>query len=164
VPDLEKRLARLEAIQAIERLKYRYWRACDRKDPDAFRECFVEKGAEIDYGPGLGAFTDREPLVELYTRLALRRSEGGWVYHDIHHGLHPDIELVDDTTATGSWTLSFMRVNLEEKVIEQASVEYRDTYVIEDGCWKIQRSHVTPLTGLSVPLPGSARIAPGPRA
>jgi hypothetical protein len=49
-------------------------------------------------------------------------------------------------------------------MIEQASIEYRDTYVIEDGSWKIQRSHVTPLTGLSIPLPEQARIAPGPPA
>jgi len=166
-PDYEqlaRRLARLEAIQAIERLKYRYWRACDRKDPGGFRDCFVKEGAEIDYGPGLGAVTDREPMVELYTRLALRREEGQWVFHDMHHGLHPDIDLLDDTTATGSWTLSFLRVNLLEKMIERASIEYRDTYVVEDGSWKIQKSRVTPLTGLSIPLPEGARIGPGPQA
>jgi hypothetical protein len=161
---LAARLTRLEAIQAIEQLKYRYWRACDRKDPGAFRACFVREGAQIDYGPGLGAFDDREPLVELYTRLALRRDEGHWVYHDMHHGHHPDIEVVDDHTASGSWTLSFLRVNLEEKMIEQASIEYHDLYVIEDGAWKIQTSHVTPLTAFSIPLPETARIAPGPAA
>jgi hypothetical protein len=163
VADLRKRLARLEAIQAIERLKYRYWRACDSKDPNGFRDCFVKEGAEVDYGPGLGTFTDREPLVELYQALALRREEGRWMYHDVHHGVHPDIELIDDETATGSWTFGFMRVNLVDQVIERASLEYRDTYVIEAGVWKIQKSHVTPLTSLSMPIPDGARIGPGPK-
>ncbi|GAA1267622.1 hypothetical protein GCM10009609_33410 [Pseudonocardia aurantiaca] len=35
----------LEAVQAITRMEYRYWRACDNKDPDGFRRCFVRSGA-----------------------------------------------------------------------------------------------------------------------
>ena len=77
VADLAARLERLEIVQAIERLKYRYWRACDAKDPDTFRDCFVKQGADIDYGPGLGAFHDREPLVEVFARLARRRPAAG---------------------------------------------------------------------------------------
>jgi hypothetical protein len=160
---LERRLARLEAVQAIERLKYRYWRACDSKDPDSFRSCFVSSGAEIYYGPGLGPFDDREPLVEMFTKLALRREDGHWMFHDIHHGVHPDIDVFDETTATGRWTFGFFRVNLVDQVIEQSSLEYEDTYVVEDGEWKIQRSRVTPLTGLSIPIPEGTRVAPGPK-
>ncbi|WP_207954730.1 nuclear transport factor 2 family protein [Saccharopolyspora elongata] len=162
VRDLARRVARLEAIQEIERLKYRYWRACDSKDPDAFRECFVSEGADIDYGPGLGGFDDREKLVELYSKLALRRDGDRWLYNDIHHGMHPDIELIDANTAVGSWTFWFMRVNLADGVVEQASLEYRDRYLVEDGKWKIQSSHVTPLTGVNFPIPEGANVAPGP--
>ncbi|MGW1680883.1 nuclear transport factor 2 family protein [Saccharopolyspora sp. NPDC002376] len=161
VRDLARRVARLEAIQQIERLKYRYWRACDSKDPDAFRECFVRDGAEIDYGP-LGGFEGREKLVELYSHLALRRDGDRWLYNDIHQGVHPDIELVDAGTAVGSWTFWFMRVNLVDGVIEQNSLEYRDRYVVEDGEWKIQRSQVIPLTGVTFPIPEGANVAPGP--
>jgi len=158
--ELARRVARLEAVGEIEKLKYRYLRACDGKDPDAMRACFVRDGAEIDYGP-LGKFTGRDDLVGLYTRLALRREEGTWMYHDIHHGHHPDIEVLDDSRATGRWTLGFMRVNLEADVLEQASIEYLDTYVVEDGTWKIKSSVVTPLTSFSLPLPGAKRVAPG---
>lgn len=162
VRDLARKVARLEAIQEIERLKYRYWRACDSKDPGAFRECFVLHGADIDYGPVLGAFDDRERLVELYSSMALRREGDRWLYNDIHHGMHPDIELVDAITATGSWTFWFMRINLADGVVEQSSLEYRDRYVVEDGRWKIQSSHVTPLTGVRFPIPERADVAPGP--
>jgi hypothetical protein len=161
ITELARRVARLEAIAAIERLKYRYWRACDSKDPATFRECFVKEGAVIDYGPGLGVFSDRDVLVELYTRLALHQENGRWTYHDIHHGKHPDIELVDDETATGSWTFWFMRVNLVDNVIEQASMEYRDRYVVEDGQWKIQHSRVLPRTAITFPLPDGIKVAPG---
>ena len=160
IEGLERRLARLEAIEQIERLKYRYLRACDHKDAEGMRECFVREGAEIDYGP-LGTFAGRDQLVDLYTHLALRRDAGTWLYHDVHHGHHPDIEVTGEGSATGRWTLSFMRVNLDARAIEQASIEYVDSYVVEDGAWKIKASKVTPLTSFSVPLPGEARVSPG---
>ncbi len=162
VDELARRLDQMETIQAIERLKYRYWRACDAKDPETFRDCFVKSGADIDYGPGLGAFDDREPLVELYTHLALRREDDHWMFHDIHHGKHPVIELQEDGSATGMWTFWFMRVNLVDNVVEQCSMEYRDRYVLENGEWKIQKSHVTPLTAISFPIPEKSNIGPGP--
>jgi len=160
IEELERRVARLEAIEQIERLKYRYLRACDHKDAEAMRGCFVRDGAEIDYGP-LGTFAGRDQLVDLYTHLALRRDAGTWLYHDVHHGLHPVIDVTSEASATGRWTLSFMRVNLEAQAIEQASIEYLDSYVVEDGAWKIKASKVTPLTSFSVPLPGAARVSPG---
>lgn len=160
IRELERRLARLEAVDQIERLKYRYLRACDRKDTEAMRDCFVREGAEIDYGP-LGKFTGRDALVDLYTSLALRREGGTWLFHDIHQGHHPDIEVIDEARATGRWTLSFMRVNLESNVIEQASIEYVDSYVNEDGAWKIRASKVAPMTSFSIPLPGLTRVGPG---
>lgn len=160
--DLRRRVARLEAIREIERLKYRYWRACDAKDVDGFRSCFVKDGAKIDYGPGLGSFDDREPLVQLFEAMARRRDDGGWLFREMHHGVHPDIDIVDDCTATGKWTFGFMRINLVDRTIERASMEYDDTYVVEAGGWKIQRSRVTPLAGLTLPIPDGARIAPGP--
>lgn len=158
--ELEQRLSRLEAIREIERLKYRYLRACDAKDPDAIRECFVHDGAELDYGP-LGKLAGRDALVDVYTSLALRREGGTWLYHDVHHGHHPDIEVLDESNATGRWTLSFLRVDLEAGAIEQASIEYRDTYVVEGGTWKVRSSLVTPLTSFSLPLPEAARVSPG---
>lgn len=42
MPDdvIEARLAALEDIRAIELAKWRYLRACDRKQPEAVRACF----------------------------------------------------------------------------------------------------------------------------
>jgi SnoaL-like domain len=161
--ELRARISRLEAIQAIERLKYRYWRACDSKDVDGVRQCFVRHGAEIDYGPGLGPFNDREQLLDVFAELALRRVDGRWTFHDIHHGVHPDIELIDDKSAVGRWTFGFTRVNLVDQTIERASLEYHDRYVVDEGDWRIQRSRVTPLTSFAVAIPEGTRVGPGPR-
>lgn len=153
--ELLRRVERLEAIRAIEQLKYRYWRACDRKDPDAFRECFVRHGADIDYDV-IGKFSDREPLVQLFAQFALAKDAGAWIVHDMHHGHHPSVELIDERSAKGEWTLWFMQINTRDKTVTQRSMEYHDLYVVEDGQWKIARSHVTPLTTICAPLPAGA--------
>lgn len=153
--ELLRRVQRLEALHEIEQLKYRYLRACDRKDPDAFRDCFVKQGADIDYGV-IGKFNDREPLVQVFMQVARAKVGGSWLVHDVHHGKHPSIELIDERSARGEWTLWFMQVNNQDKTVTQLSMEYRDTYVIEDGRWKIARSHVTPMTTLSYALPAGA--------
>jgi hypothetical protein len=160
VADLQRRLHRMEAIREIEQLKYRYWRACDRKDPDAFRDCFVASGADLDYGM-LGRFSDREPLVDVFSQVALARQDGRWLVHDVHHGQQPSIELVDERSATGEWTLWFMQLRPAEGVMLQSSFEYRDRYVVEEGRWKIQRSHVTQLTTWCGSLPAGAIVGPG---
>jgi hypothetical protein len=49
--NVEQRLSRLEAIEAIKRLKARYFHACDTKQPDIVRECFA--AGDIDLSEGL---------------------------------------------------------------------------------------------------------------
>ena len=46
--NIEERLARLEALEAIRRLKARFLNACDRQDPEAVRDCFAEGEVIID--------------------------------------------------------------------------------------------------------------------
>ncbi|MEO3825704.1 nuclear transport factor 2 family protein [Actinomadura sp. B10D3] len=57
--DLAERIARLEAIEEIKALKHRYLRACDAKDPAAFRDCFVASGASITRPIGDGCRVDQ---------------------------------------------------------------------------------------------------------
>ena len=97
---IEARITALEKIEAIKALKYRYWRACDGKDPQGFRDCFIASGARIDYGV-LGSFDDVAPMVEIFTKVALHTVDGKHVIFDMHHGMHPEIELTGDDTATG---------------------------------------------------------------
>jgi len=162
--ELMWRVRRLEIVREIEQLKYRYLRACDAKDVDAFRDCFVREGADLDYGV-MGKFSDREPLVQIFDQVARSRGgDGGWLVHDIHHGHHPAIEVLDEHTATGRWTLGFVTLHLQPGMLTQASMEYEDRYVIEDGRWRMQKSYARPLTSVTTPVPAGAMLGPGPAA
>lgn len=134
---LAARLARLEAVAAIEAVKHRYFRACDAKDPLAFRSCFVATGSVLDYGE-LGR-TDADGMAAVFERIALERDpgDGRHVVLDMHHGVHPDIQVVDDDHATGAWTLRFRQVDLAQGTERVLSGEYADEYRREDGAWKI---------------------------
>ena len=72
---VEQRLAALEDIEAIKNLKHRYFRACDAKDADTLRSCFVAAGARLDYGP-LGRFDDADQLAAVFRRIALHTVAG----------------------------------------------------------------------------------------
>jgi hypothetical protein len=162
--ELLRRVQRLETIHEIEQLKYRYLRACDAKDVATFRDCFVREGADLDYGV-MGQFNDREPLVQIFDAVARSRGgDGSWLVHDIHHGHHPTIDVIDEHNATGHWTLGFVTLHVTPGIYTHASMEYRDHYVIEGGRWKIQKSHCTPLTGITTPAPAGAVLNPGAAA
>ena len=158
--ELAERVADLERVQAICELKYRYWRACDGKDPDAMRACFVGSGAKIDYGP-MGTFEDADPLIAVFAAIALPRlDDGRWAVLDMHHGLHPQITVHDPTHAGGRWTLHFRQLDLARDTERLSTGEYSDEYVVEEGEWRIAASTYAPRWTLSRPF-GEATVSGG---
>lgn len=158
----DERLARLEALEEIKMLKHRYFRACDAKDPKAMRACFVARGADLDYGPALGTFDDADPLIDVYTRIALEQVDGQYVVLDMHHGLHPSIRLTGPESATGAWTLRFRQVDVRARIERVSALDYDDAYVREDGEWKISRSHVNVLWSIERPLADDVKVVRQP--
>lgn len=135
---LEQRIHRLESVEEIKALKYRYWRACDMKNPEGFRASFTQTDSVVDFGP-LGSVTDADGMTEVYKKMALERDGNRYVVLDMHHGMQPDIQMTSDTTAEGKWTLRFRQVNRVEATETVSAMEYEDSYVIENGAWK--KSH-----------------------
>ncbi len=162
-------VAQMRAVDEIKALKYRYWRACDAKDPETFADCFVPRGAVIDYGP-MGAFDDAAPMVEVFRRYGCARVDGGYAVLDLHHGGHPEIELTGPGAARGRWLLQFRQLNTVARTETLAVGEYDDEYVRgDDGRWRMsvcrftQRwTHTRPLgdgevvTEGTIPGPGSS--------
>lgn len=139
-----------QQVERIKKLKYDYWRACDAKDPEAFRRCFTEHGSTIDYG-ALGV-TDADGMAAVFRRIALAKDETGHRVLDMHHGFHPDVTLLGDAEATGRWTLSFRQVDLRARTETVLSGEYDDHYVLEGGEWKMDRCRFTRGWSITRPL------------
>ncbi|NLU63728.1 nuclear transport factor 2 family protein [Rhodococcus sp. HNM0563] len=158
MPTVEERLDRLEALEQIKMLKHRYFRACDAKDPEAMRACFIARGADIYYGPALGSFDDADGLVDIYSRIALQRVDDRYVILDMHHGMHPSIQLTGPTTATGAWTLRFRQVDLNARTERVTALDYDDDYVVENGEWKVARCHVKVLWSIERPLTDDVKV------
>ena len=129
-----QRLQRLEDIEAIKQLKARYLCACDRKQVDIIRNCFIAGPAVIDYGP-VGRFDHREGLIDAFNE------QGNHDYIiDMHHGQNPQIVIIDEHHARATWQLYFHQLNHKNQTVTQLGAFYDDEYVKQDGEWRISRT------------------------
>ncbi|HLG89102.1 MAG TPA: nuclear transport factor 2 family protein [Alphaproteobacteria bacterium] len=128
---LNRRLQKLEDIEAIRKLKARYLNACDQHVPAEVRACFADGKVPIIVGH-LGSYDTADGFVAMYKQAAC---------HDYvleaHHGANGEIDIVDDTHAKGLWGLSWRCVNSKDKTLTFVSLQYHDEYVKVDGKWKI---------------------------
>lgn len=148
---IEQRLARLEALEAIRQLKHRYLNACDLKEVEAIRDCFAEGPIAIDYGP-LGCFQDRDSFIALYQSLACHPR-----VRDSHHGANPEIELLDADHARGRWSLGYFNLDADTGQTRRLGVMYQDAYRREGGAWKIVATRSTILAEVLGTSPAAAR-------
>ncbi|MEZ4287149.1 MAG: nuclear transport factor 2 family protein [Polyangiales bacterium] len=133
--DVEARLARLEAIEDIKKLKARYWYYCDHKDVENVRACFAPGEVEIHYDGPVGLVHHRDGLYEVFKNVALAHE-----IVELHHGGPPVIEMRSLDTATGMWSLSYRLMNTEHRTMSIVGGYYRDEYSRIDGEWKISKT------------------------
>ncbi len=129
--DLVERLSALEDKEAIRSLKARYLRACDLKQPDVIRDCFLPTGVRIAY-EGFPEFDDRDAFVDVYRQMACQDG-----VHDIHHATNWEIDLVSADEARGVWSLNFRTILMGARRVTRLAVEYEDVYRRHDGRWWI---------------------------
>jgi len=133
---LEQRLQALEDIEAIKQLKHRYFLACDNKQPEAIRACFVDGPMTIDYGR-VGGFDSADAMVEVYRQLACAEH-----IVEMHHGQNPVIELLGPEQARGSWGLVYLLIDTRQQRCTQLGGLYQDEYRKVEGQWKISRTAI----------------------
>jgi hypothetical protein len=138
--DLEARVRALEELDAIKRLKYRYFRCLDLKLWDELRECFTPD-ATVSYGDGRYRFEGVDAILDFLVR-SLGADSGA---RGAHHGHHPEIELTGPERARGSWALDNYLFNPTQNRSVRIAAYYRDEYVKVDGCWRIQHTGYTAL-------------------
>jgi len=134
--ELEAKIRVLEDIEAIKKLKARYWRCLDSKSWDEVLECFAED-AVVDYGRNI-KLEGKKALAE-----HLKEKLGGDSWIGIHQGHNPEIDVISGKTAKGIWELYVHTIWKPENRGLRLGGFYHDEYVKENGYWKIRSTRMT---------------------
>jgi SnoaL-like domain len=137
-------IERLLAIEAIKRLKSRYFWGLDHKDWDFWRREVWAPDARL-----IVPEASRECIGIEAVLTYVRESTGDQV--SVHHGHMPDIEITSDTTATGVWAMEDRLYRTREQPLEDGSTylhgfgHYHETYVRLPAGWRIASTRLTRL-------------------
>ena len=134
--ELEKRISVMEDIEAIKKLKAKYFRCVDKKLWDEMEEVWVEDGV-ADYGMGIELLQGRKAIIEF-----LKKNLGRDSMISAHQGHNPEIEITSDTTAKGVWVLND-RLIIQTIATSSAWRYYEDEYVKVNGEWKKKSTKIT---------------------
>jgi hypothetical protein len=131
---------RLEEIELIKRTKYMYCRGIDTADIPLLRSLLTDD-IEVDYQGGTYRFqaAGREQVLEALESAFHNKFVST---HTVHH---PIIDVHDDDTADGHWTLVDLSLELNRNVQTAGSSFYIDKYVKHDGRWLIRKAIYTRL-------------------
>lgn len=141
---IERRLQALEDIEAVRALKTRYLASCDAKDPQGMRACFADGPVHIDYGR-VGTFDRADALVKVFTELACHEH-----MVELHHGVNPQIEVLDENRARGKWGLHYFLIDTKTKSLTQLGGYYEDEYRKTNGAWKISSTRFVATSTLAM--------------
>jgi hypothetical protein len=131
-------LADLSALEAIKRLKYRYFRTLDLKSWEEFGDCLAED-VRATYGTqAMGEQLHYESRAAVVEFMSANLGPGVITMHVANH---PELEVEGDT-ASGSWGFEDTVIVPDFKIIIRGAGYYHDTYRREatsdgGGVWRI---------------------------
>ncbi len=131
--DLEARVAALEDIEAIKRLKYRYLRSMDTKCWDDMADTLSED-VVARYSDGELSFEGRDKVMAFLRDSPLAKP-GELI--GVHHCQQPEIELTGPATARGTWALYNYLIHKTADFGMRICAVYKDEYVKTAAGWKI---------------------------
>ncbi len=133
--DMERRLAALEAVEEIKRLKARYCAYCDDDyDVESIVSLFVEDA--VWESATFGKYEGREEIRGFFVNAAKM------LPFAVHMVMNPIIE-VDGDSATGIWYLFQACTFAEGEKAVWGSARYDEEYVKVDGAWKFKDLKLT---------------------
>ena len=127
----------MDDIEAIRRLKARYFRTLDTKDWDAMRQVFTDDVVIDTTDSGGGVVSGADEFMTF-----LRQALADTV--TVHQGHMPEIDLTSDTTATGIWALNDIVIWPNGMRLDGYG-HYRETYEKGPDGWRIKTSTLTRL-------------------
>ena len=134
--DLEKRIRVMEDIEAIKKLKAKYFRCVDKKLWEEM-EVVLTEDAVADYGMGIELLQGRKAIIEFLKKNLDRDS-----MISVHQGHNPEIEITSDTRARGVWVLND-RLIIQTIATLNGWRYYADEYVKVNGEWKKKSTKIT---------------------
>jgi hypothetical protein len=141
VSDDDALLRRLLDVEAIKRLKARYFRLMDTKRWEEWALVFA-KDAVMEVPEANMVNYGRDEIVQRVSS-ALQHARTA------HHGHMPEIELTGPDTARGTWAMfdcvEWPRSESGARVGLQGYGHYHEEYVREDGEWRIARTRLVRL-------------------
>jgi uncharacterized protein (TIGR02246 family) len=127
----------MDDVEAIRRLKARYFRTMDTKDWDGMRQVFTDDAVIDTSEAGGQSITGADAFMKF-----LQETLAGSV--TVHQGHMPEIDVTSATTATGIWALNDI-VIWPNGVRLDGYGHYYETYEKVGGEWKIKSSKLTRL-------------------
>ena len=134
--ELEKRIRVIEDIEAIKKLKAKYFRCVDKKLWEEM-ETVLTEDAVADYGMGIELLQGRKAIMEF-----LKKNLAPDSMISVHQGHNPEIEITSDTTARGVWVLND-RLIIQTIATLNGWCYYEDEYVKLNGEWKKKSTKIT---------------------
>jgi hypothetical protein len=132
-------------IDAIKKLKYRYFRNVDQKNLDAIEQQLLPE-CSTSYHGGRYGNPDRASTIA-FLRVAL-----GPHLLTLHQAHHPDIELLGNNEARGYWYMHDIVINLQDKTRLEGNGFFEDRYRKVDGEWKFLHTGYHRTFALTQPL------------
>ena len=135
IEELEKRLEKLETIDAIKRLKAKYAQIVDGFSTQPFEDCFTENGV-WDLGPS-GIVKGRKAIGELFKKMPELQP------FSIHYFVQADIEVQGDK-AVGKWYMWLPATLGDGRAVWSTGIE-DEKYEKVNGEWLISELKLTPI-------------------
>jgi hypothetical protein len=133
---MERELRRLQDIEEIRQLKYRYFRGIDSADMTLLAGVLTED-FNCDFRGDVFVFSVKS-RDEFIARMALFGSDQTAAQHQGHH---PEITIDDDDHASGIWYLQDIVHQIDAKMLMAGTCFYRDRYLRTADGWRLQSSH-----------------------
>ena len=146
---LEEECRRLSDIEAIRRLRYKYWRCIHKGLWDDLMDCYADEAA-VDFGYGL-KLEGKTALTDFY-----KGSMTSAFSLVDPQGHNPEIEVLSSTTARGFWQLDNTMVEAQTSKAVRVGASYDEEYVKLNGEWKISVQKVNHIYRQVVEMEGGS--------
>lgn len=137
--DLESRVTALEDVEAIKKLKAKYWRSVSGKHWDELAECFSEN-AEAYFETAKKMYTGKAAIMNYLRENSFVGKES---VIGMPHGHNPEITLTSENTAEGIWQLMRYTIDKQTEKRKLLAAFYNDNYVKENGQWRLKSYKTT---------------------